>query len=82
MVRYDGQAKVLPDTFLKDLESGKKMILIDTKRGFVLSHEPWFLPPINSRKNFGFMHIPATMLKTDKKIQLVASGRKAYVIEG
>ena len=45
VLRHEGQAKALPETFPKPLELGKKMILIDTKGVFILSHDPWFLPP-------------------------------------
>ena len=27
------------------------------------------------------MHVPAPILKTDKKMQLVTAGRKAYIVE-
>lgn len=50
----DAFAKTLPDALMARLQKKKKTLLIHQERGFVLSHEPWFLPPPEYRPYFGF----------------------------
>jgi len=74
----------LEEVILNKLKTGKKVLLIDPFRGFVLSHEKWFLPPPELRHNFSFIHINRNTI--DKfwgaQIRVFSSGNTGcFVVE-
>ena len=79
-VRKDAHVKTLPKTVIERLKEGSKMLLIDTTRGFVLSHEKWFLPPPSLRENYGFLHVTEAILQTieGQTISFLSRGRCGY----
>jgi N-acetylglutamate synthase-like GNAT family acetyltransferase len=82
-IRNDEKATELEVTLLDRLRGGEKTLLIDTERGFTLSHERWFLPPPSLRENFGFIYIPQNTLNqlSQKLVRIVSSGLKGYVVD-
>lgn len=76
------QEKQLPPMLTQRLLQGKKTFFIHQARGFVLSHEPWFLPSPKLRQYFGFLYIPEDVLTQHmgKKVQFLTNGRKGYGI--
>ena len=81
-VRKDAHAKTLPEVVVERLKEGSKMLLIDTMRGFVLSHEQWFLPRPSLRENYGFLYVPMATLQTieGQSISFISSRRRGYGI--
>ena len=64
------------------LSVGNSVLLIDPFRGFCLSHEKWFLPPIGLRKTFSFIHIPKKVISDNlgRMVKIVSSGRRGYIV--
>jgi ribosomal protein S18 acetylase RimI-like enzyme len=64
------------------LYAGQLTLLIDPFRGFALSHEKWFLPPLNLRGTYSFIYIPNEVIKkySGCMVKILKSGRRGYLI--
>lgn len=81
IIRKESESEIINPNILTKLASGKTVLLIDICRGFNLSHEKWFLPPPNLRKNFSFIHVPyKTLLALKSQFKIVSSGNKGYIV--
>lgn len=66
----------------ESIVSKNSVLVIDPYRGFVLSHEKWFLPQYNKdRDYYSFIYIPTeTLLKyADKNVRVYSSENKGFV---
>ena len=81
-IRKGDSAERIEDEVLLRLRNNKSVLLIDTQRGFVLSHEPWFLPNPELRYGYSFMYLPYDRLigYSDQQVKFVSSNRQGYIL--
>ncbi len=77
-----GLPEELESSIVERISLGKQILLVDTNRGFVLSHEKYFLPQSNLRKFFGFIYIPEEVLAKYNgcMVKIISSEGKGYIV--
>jgi len=81
LIRSTSLNEEMEKTIIDHLGKNISCLVIDPFRGFVLSHEKWFLAPCDLRQNFAYIHIPMHVIETykDNTVYISAIGNKGYI---